>query len=270
MCLYLYWLGRLEAALAESHRMGDLAAEEGSMLWAAEASRMSAWIHIARGESDESSRRLESSIRAIDKSPSEFIPATTGYTPGSLDHVRLLRTGYSFSLGMAAVLQGNTDGARGSLAEMAELIPWHAALLEAEILLAEGHGERAIAVCQAAALPRVPYMSDTEGMMTYNMPPLRDVLARAYAQQGEIYRAIEEYEKLLAPCPTARDRQLIHPLYHFRLAELYRTKGWLQKARVEYERFLSIWGSADEGIEEVRTARARVAETGETGNIASN
>ena len=258
--LYLYWLGRHEAALNEADRMKGLAAAEGSRLWQAESDGLRAWVHLSRGELDRSRSCLEVWIKAIDESPTEFSPATAGYLPGTLDLVRRLRVTYCFTLGMVAAAAGDSERARADIAEIGGMARRRAAILEAEALLAERQAERAVAVLKTAPPAQVPYMSDTESMMVYNTPPLRDVLARAYAQHGEVYRAIEEYERLLTACPATRDRQLIHPIYHFRLAELYRAKGWLQKASEEYERFLILWQGADPRILEVDEARSRLAE----------
>jgi serine/threonine protein kinase/Tfp pilus assembly protein PilF len=260
--LYLYWLGRYTDALAETARMSGLADKEGNRLWRAEADRVAAWIHLARGEFKMCRALLDSCIKAIDSTPGEFAPAATSYTPVAQDKVKVLRASFCYSRGLAAVSEGDTEGARSDLTEMNRFLPRQAALLEAEILLAEGRAESAVKACLAAPAAVVPYMSDTEGMTAYNMPPVRDTLARAYARQGEVYRAIEEYERLLAACPTTPDRQLIHPLFHFRLADLYREKGWVPKARTEYERFLQIWADADAGVAEISAARAKIESGG--------
>jgi cytochrome c-type biogenesis protein CcmH/NrfG len=93
----------------------------------------------------------------------------------------------------------------------------------------------------------------------YNFPFLKDVLARAYAQKGELGKAIGEYERLTTFDPKNPERRLIHPLYHYRLAKLYEQKGQKAKAAARYQRFLDLWKDADPGQAEVEDAKKRLA-----------
>jgi tetratricopeptide (TPR) repeat protein len=96
-------------------------------------------------------------------------------------------------------------------------------------------------------------------MFPYNLPFIKDVLARAYKRKGELDKAIAEYERLVTFDPDAECRCLIHPLYHYRLARLYEEKGWAGKAIEHYEKFLTLWKDADEIYPEPEDARKRLA-----------
>jgi tetratricopeptide (TPR) repeat protein len=92
------------------------------------------------------------------------------------------------------------------------------------------------------------------------MPFYKDVLARAFVENGELDKAIAAYEDLITFDPHKKGRYLIHPLYHYRLAKLYQEKGWAGKAIEQYEKFLAIWNDADPDHPELEDARNRLAE----------
>jgi tetratricopeptide (TPR) repeat protein len=96
-------------------------------------------------------------------------------------------------------------------------------------------------------------------LFKYNQLFLRDVLARAYRQMGELDKAISEYERLITFDPKSKERRLIHPKYHYRLAKLYEQKGWKGKAIEHYEKLLSLWKDGGSGIAEVEDAKKRLA-----------
>jgi tetratricopeptide (TPR) repeat protein len=94
----------------------------------------------------------------------------------------------------------------------------------------------------------------------YNTPFHKDVLARAYYENGELDKAIAVYENLITFDPQKKARYLIHPVYHYRLAKLYQEKGWAGKAIEQYQKFLDIWKNADPDHPELEEARKRLPE----------
>jgi tetratricopeptide (TPR) repeat protein len=128
-----------------------------------------------------------------------------------------------------------------------------------ELFLVQGKLDEAINhLKNPPALPR-PNLSAAEVIGYYNITFLRDGLARAYLQKGDLDSAIAEYERITRFDPASKDRRLIHPLHRYELAKLYEKKGLKEKAIAQYERFLTLWKNADPDRPEPKDARARLA-----------
>jgi serine/threonine protein kinase/tetratricopeptide (TPR) repeat protein len=131
--------------------------------------------------------------------------------------------------------------------------------LAAEIAIAEGPARKAVDFSEKLRLPGFPPLFAARSVCVYLFDNPRNLLGRAYEKADEIEKAIAEYERITAFDPKSRDRRLINPLDHYRLARLYEQKGNKGKARARYERFLELWKDADPGQPEVEDAKARLA-----------
>ena len=125
-----------------------------------------------------------------------------------------------------------------------ELMTFDIQLLSAEIALAGNRVDEAIGIAENMTLEKFRQVGTSE-MANYNVPFLKDVLARAYWKKGLLDKAVIEYMKLITIDPKNQVRYLIHPLYHYRLGRVLEEKGDKEKARLQYEIFLECWKDAD-------------------------
>jgi serine/threonine protein kinase/tetratricopeptide (TPR) repeat protein len=239
---YLFWQGRFDDALAEARRLRDMADDAPSEVWKAEASRLEGWIHLAKGDAARSRDCFRRCMDSLKYHEADYVPVETSYSLWTPDRIPRLVAGYNFALGLVGIAEGNLDEARSLLEEMGSLLPTYAALLQAEILLAGDDYVGAISVSEKFEPPPIPYMSDTDSMLTYNLPPLRDVFARAHLAKGDTHEALEQYERLARFDPRRKSRQLIHPTCHRRLAEVYTRVGDHDRARDQMRKFHDIVG----------------------------
>ncbi len=134
-------------------------------------------------------------------------------------------------------------------------LPNIAAMLEAELLLAEGVAEASLRAAQTAQ-PLDEFKWGAANVFVYNFPVERDVAARAFLRTGDAARAITEYERLVTFDPGQRDRLLVLPIYHYRLAKLYGAAGRAADAATQYRKFLDAASAADIWQAEIAEARA--------------
>ncbi|KKN44777.1 hypothetical protein LCGC14_0689650 [marine sediment metagenome] len=251
-----FWLGNLEKSLIDLQKAVDLAVAAGSITGKAFGEWFKGWIYYDRGEYELSRQHNENWLDVFMK-----------YYPQKASS---FKSQYSFLLGLIELGEGHIDSAKTGLAELnslfSELLPgdkegatFRASFLQAEIMLAEGSYEKAVVIFEKASPPTPPTLQNTSQIIGYNTPFLKDVIARAYKQAGNLDKAIAEYERLITFDPKSKGRFLIHPRYHYRLARLYEEKGWKGKAIDQYEKFLDLLKNANPGILEVEEAKKRLA-----------
>ena len=250
-----YFLGRWEASLARYASIREQAEVAGEVLAAANVDRITAFIHLDRGEAEAASEAVQ---RYVD------LNVKSGLSLSVFEEVSR-----AFILGSVALGGGRSAEAARQLAAvepaLARVDPADAPqatflyrLLRAEAALAGNDVDRAIALSRAIVPVDLPRMGfDT--VPVYNIPWLKDVLARAYWKRGDLDAAVAEYRKLTTIDPSNQVRWMIHPLYHYRLGRVLEEKGDKAGAAAEYRAFLEYWKDADPTHPELADARKRLA-----------
>jgi serine/threonine protein kinase len=130
---------------------------------------------------------------------------------------------------------------------------WVAAL-EGELALAQRRYDEA-ATRFSASRQKVwhPLGRDSSTLFAINLAT-RDGVARIEMARGNRPAAIEEYRRL-----TTTGDGVMEPRHILELARLLSAEGDRADARVEYERFLSLWTRADAGLPEVAEAKLALA-----------
>jgi tetratricopeptide (TPR) repeat protein len=249
----LYWLGRLRESLVAFHQ-------------AEEASRSADWslkgpffalqfqIYSDRGE-------FEVARRSVQK----FVDYSIELNPKR--ELGIVKVG-DFLRGLCYVKEGRLDSARAKLKEMESLlrdvIAWEKEdlveninFLKAEICLAEDATEEALSYVEK--IVQNPGFQNFQifNFVWRNWRLWNEQRARVYWINGDLDRAIAEYERLISPDPT-KTNALIYPRYYYSLGRLYEQKGWKDKARKQYQRFLDLWKDADPGMVEIEDAITRL------------
>lgn len=253
---YHYWLGNLNSCLEEFQIAADQAEKIGNEDMIARTDGIKGWIYIDRGNLGLS--------RECFKRWYDFFADRFPQFEQSLEALQLI------DLGFLDLKQRQIDSATAKADKIESILPginpeskdgvkYMLDLLRGEISLAEGSAQQAITIVNATSRTVFPRTSRPSEIIAYNIPFIKDILARAYVETGELDKAIDAYEKLITFDPQQKGRYLVHPVYHYRLAKLYQEKGWKGKAIDEYERFLDIWKDADPSLPEVADARKRLA-----------
>ncbi len=251
---YYSLMGHFKQSLKDIHRAKELMKSLGNEYGAVVMAMIKGWIYFDRGE-----YKL---CRSCFEEYRDFV-----------EEYRFLydKIGGIHMLAYVDVREGQIDSAKSKMAEIEPLRlelskkePYwktqpkiFSESLQMEVMIAEGAFDEAIAVGEKIYPLGIVSMGMKE-LLSHNIPFLQDVLARAYYLNGELDKAISEYERLITFNPNSKDRRLIHPKYHYLVAKLYEEKGWKEKAISEFEKFLELWKDADKDLPEFIDAKKRL------------
>lgn len=248
------WLGNYEEALNQYNRAEELAREIENKQLIAYIHYGRGWIYFEKGDFDQSLKSFDFFLNYSEQERPE--------------HANNIKAARAILFGFIDLKKGHLNNASQRLEEakafsdkvtpeMQERLKRFTNLLHAEILLEQGAPNQAMVAWENVQTEKIPILQ-TDQLATYNLPFLKDTLARVYNQKGELDKAIAEYERLITFDPGSRNRRLIHPLYHYQIARLYEQKGWKGKAIEQYKQFLKCWKDADKDLPEMRDAASRL------------
>jgi tetratricopeptide (TPR) repeat protein len=254
-CYYDYFLGRNDRALA-----GGLALKSqgeqykffyglGALDW------LMGFLYADKGDFDKARKALRDSNEYLNQDNPASRPSHAAFIAFYLGWLEIQEGRIEAAKAHRAELENLLSGLKPEERDVLLIIPL---LLGPEIALAENNVEQAISLGQKIDFGKLPSVNTSE-MVKYNMPFVKDVLARAYWKKGELDKAVSEYERLTTIDPKSPTRMLISPLYHYRLGRVLEQKGEKERARLEYGKFLKYWADADPSHPELKDARARLS-----------
>jgi tetratricopeptide (TPR) repeat protein len=252
------WLGNDEEWNSNLRKAEEISEQSGYEIDQRLIQWIKAFMSYERGELAQSRGHNEAWLSFY----SERYPNNKDYYKGA----------YHFLTGLIEIKAGHLETAADVLWRLQSLhkdmseprknwVLFYTQYLSADLALRKGSPDEAISALGEPLYygPGVFTELNMDTYLIYNLPGVKDVLPRAYEQKGDIDGAIAEYERLINLNHVAgTPRQLIHPLYHYRLAGLYERKGWADKAIEQYEKFLDLWKDADPPRAEVADARERL------------
>jgi len=253
----LYWIGSIKQAVSilETYENN----EQLENLWIARADWLKGWINYNEG-------RYELSKRYFSKYFNYRRKVRSG-----LD-VYTVNANSTFYYGLIDLRMNRIDSARINLGKLKDLskkinidfsnnVIANHYLLYGKILIVEDSLDKAADILESKPPHKLlsHQYSNWSRVSEFIDPLPQDDLALVYIKNGELNKAIIEYEKLLSPEVKVRGGHFINPKYHYRLAKLYEEKGQAGKAIDEYKKFLEIWENADFDLPELIDAKKRLA-----------
>ncbi len=84
---------------------------------------------------------------------------------------------------------------------------------------------------------------------------------KAYSA-GDVEKAQKEFEKIAGFSTGILYYGHIYARSLYMLGKIFEERGWKEKARAHYQKFLDLWKDADPGLPEVADAKKRLASLG--------
>ena len=253
--LILHLLGRRAAALAEVER--GLKMARSATDYVREAVLLFERGHLRCDSGDVAAGREDfRSVLALgDPMPSAAIVGRVSAVYGAI-------VAKDYAAADAALVELKRSGPK------VVLIPSLGAVLnQFEVMrrVALGQDEQAIKLAENPLPYRVLTPSFNFGipaLVTHNLPIEMDHVAQALARRGTPDAALREYSALMTISPETKNRRLVNPIYHLRVAAIYEKKGDRARAAEQYRTFLRLWKDADPGLPGLAEARKRLAALG--------
>ncbi len=231
----------LEEGQRDAKQNDDAEATAGTFL-------TSSWLLIERGQYARALEELRAAETALGQQRNQPLLVLADLVGGVAD----LRRGNL----MSAVARGGSQKSRVDGDDRVES-NWVAAL-EGEIALAHAQYDRAMSSFKASEARAWSTLGSGVLAVFAMNPPSRDGRGRVEIARGNRAAAVEEYRRLTAAGPGGRSA-VLEPRHVLALARLLDQEGDAAGARVEYQRFVTLWANADAGLPEIEEARRAVS-----------
>ena len=253
-CL-LYWLGDFEKSLQNLDHAKNIVKPYGYENRIAMITMIEAWLYLAKGDYKKSRQYFNNYYNFREKE-------TLAKADAELFKI--------FFMGKIDLAEDQIDSARIRLEQtnniliqnqdkISSKVKYLINIFHLDLLIKEGKIEKAIQLSEKIEFSeKIPLPQHTNEMIEYNIPFIVDYTGQIYNLQGDLNRAIQEYEKLITFNPDGNNRRLIHPILHYCLAKLYDRRGFKIKARLEYQKFLGFWKNANHSLPEIIDVKSRL------------
>jgi len=255
--LYFYWLGKSNRALGELSRSVQLAESLKDRVLPRYAHWLKIWIYGDRADLREARQQARAWYDSFTQKQ-------------DVEQVFFHKLTYQFALGMLDLRASEIDSAQIRLSVMESYRPeikrrdtkgqadFYFRRFKGELFLKQNKFDEASAAFRQMTRLFYTWMAFDPNftlIIGVNTPFTGDLRARILQKQNRIGEAIAAYENLL----NGENLLLVHPLYHFRLAQLYEQNRQPGKAVVQYRKFLQLTQGADLFSEERALVRAHLS-----------
>ncbi len=244
--------GKLGEATAQFERGAEMAEKFGDSWWSCVFHTFSAGANLAFGKPAAALKQSDIALDVAQKAVTELRWQRRALFMKGLAQ---LGTGpIALSTRTADELKGLVDEGMNQKEKRLYLY------LQGMIELEKKNYSRAIEYFKEAVL-LMPHPGDLQPF-TNDQAMFTESLALAYYGAGDLEKAQNEFEKISGFSMGILYYGQIYARSLYMLGKIYEERGWKEKARDSFRKFLDLWKDADPGLSEIADARKHLASLG--------